>query len=268
MTLREEVFAEMDARKKYKRMPLAFKILEHTLLLGPRGRFFTDYYILMRRIDDIVDREHDPPEGIEDITSWVERKIEFARNPENPEDYLDEWMIHCFQTAKKFKQDFTVETVEILGGMLFDAMRYGTMQLFSAKTLDFDYYTKLDIKGTITGSLKVFRENPTNWRSLLALSQAVRIYYNLRDYEKDVVRDGYVNIPKEIVEGNQITEVELKDVNSEKVRDWMREEARKGLIYLDEHEKEFKQSFKPTTRLVLNVMYEHSTREFLEQMIQ
>src|SRR3989344_3708566 len=147
---REQVYSHMLETRgpKYTWFLRALQTFKYASVDPMRGAFLEDYYALMRHVDDIVDGDAPLPPTHNSKEEFVSQKIQFARDPQYPSDTIDDMILHCLDLGKKFGQDFTQETDDILSSMLFDAKRIGKRTLFEGDVLDQHFY-RLDIRGTI-----------------------------------------------------------------------------------------------------------------------
>lgn len=266
--MKEEVFAQMSSRegKNYKWFLRAVRAFKYLSFNPTRGKFFEGYYTLMRHIDDIVDGDALLPKGYNSAVEYVVQKIDFAENPTNPKDPADYLMIYCFELADQFGEDFSSETQDIMGSMLFDARRIGQRIIFPEETLKYHFHL-LDIMGTVRGSLKVYGEDPDKYPVLEPLGISSRIYYNLRDYDEDI-GVGFVNIPAEDCEKHKISSFDLENRLSRGVQEWFLEQANLGLSLIEQHRKNLAETeFGLLTRMTFPVVYERSARKYFEKVI-
>lgn len=176
-----------------------------------RGEFLETYYALMRYMDDIADRDMHPADC--SPADYIRQKISFMKSGQEPEDICDKIIMQCRELASGFGEDFEQETEEILGSLLFDAERYGTMSAFPEKELLGNFYS-MDTGGTIKAALKVFGEDPSKYHELKDLGRSARIHYTLRDLPDDLDK-GFLNITKEDISGHGICADDLEKAVSE-----------------------------------------------------
>lgn len=263
--LKQEAYAGLQKREDSKRW---IRILEATpVFIGSmtRGRLLLAVNTGERLLDDIADRDRQPPPGREPV-EYLETKQAFIRNPESPQDELDYLFTYCYQLADKAGLRINRELDAFFDYFLFDARRYGTGQVFTRAELD-QSYDACDITGTIRGSLMVFGEDPNKAELLMPLGRATRKHYNLRDYETDIAK-GFVNIPQESVEAYGITVDDLPDRFNARVRAWFHEEALAGLDLLNQHNNIMRRAdLGWRKRIVLPLAYERPTRSYLEAVL-
>lgn len=234
---------------------------------GIRGEFLDSYYALMRCIDDIVDGDAELPEGYQSSEEFVQRRIAFSQNPQNPVEIIDHLIVYCFGLAKRMGHDFSQESQDILSSMLFDARRMGKRTVFDEREL-FNHFYLLDIRGTISASLKVFGEDPLKYKALEDLGIAMRIYYNLRDFDSDV-KAGLINIPAEDFErlGMAIDSLDVRF--SAPAQQWFKEQAEKGMARLAKHRlRMMTVDFRPLTSLTLYAVYERPARRYFQSVLR
>ncbi|MFH1316271.1 MAG: hypothetical protein ABII01_02025 [Candidatus Woesearchaeota archaeon] len=219
----EQTFREMTERdpSKYSSFITGVKAFKYLAVMQTRGnvrealrrgRFLETMYVLMRRIDDIVDGDAELPDSYEKTTSdYIEEKISFYQYPSNPEDEIEELMIGLMAQAREiggiFYDQVCNNTNKIMNSMLFDANRKGEMIIFGEEEL-LHHFHLLDIQGTIRTALLIFNEDPRKCYELEPIGRAVRIYYNLRDFSEDIVA-GYVNFTKEEFDSYSMTVPDL-----------------------------------------------------------
>ncbi|MEK7190361.1 MAG: hypothetical protein AAB661_01190 [Patescibacteria group bacterium] len=263
---REDIFARLAKRDRkgttiFLKGISAFKYFSDR----ERGAFLENYYAAMRHIDDVVDGDVSLPEGYESAAQYVQEKIDFIETGRLPRDEIEKILALSFKMATEFKADFKQESRDILYSLLFDAKRHGTHNVFDENTLH-DHFFALDIRGTIRGDLKIFGEDPDLYQILEPLGEAVRIYYNLRDFRDDI-KAGLVNISSEDCKRLNISKRELIGnyyENHPGVYAWFKEQAEKGLALIEEyHRKRKGVKFKPATEVALKLYFENKEKVFL-----
>ncbi len=264
---KEEIYEHMLNTRgdKYKWFIRALRLFKYISTSPAKGTCLESYYILMRHIDDIVDGDAPLPKEFRNSEEFILQKIGFAEKQTDPKDKIDYLMLYCFEAGKKFKQDFSPETQDILHSLLFDARRHGTGKVFSEKELQYHFHL-LDIRGTISAALKLFDEDPSKHILLKPLGLASRIYYNIRDYGEDI-RAGLVNVSAEDCDKFGITN--LEDKLSQPVQDWMKNQAEQGLNLIQEHRRNLAGSnFGIRGRLTLTTVYESPAKKYFKQVLQ
>jgi len=252
---------------KYKWFLRALRSFKYLSLNPARGDFLEGYYTLMRYVDDVVDGDAPIPKSYTSPITFVEEKINFANDPNNPKDVADYLMLYCFEAASRFGEDFFEETHDILSSMLFDAKRIGKGIIFPEEELMYHFHS-LDIKGTVKASLKVFGEDPNKYFALEPLGLVSRIYYNLRDYGGDI-EAGLVNISAEDCDKFGISSKDLENELSIGVQRWFNAEAQKGMGLLKQHKQNLSETeFNLLTRITLPVVYERSANRFFEKILK
>jgi hypothetical protein len=233
--MRMRVYHHMLATRgsKYRAFLRYLRIFKFIACAPNRGEFLESYYTLMRYLDDIVDGDAPLPKGYCNTESLLLKTIAFARNLSDPKDEIDYLLIHCFETGKKFNADFSNETADILTSLLFDANRRGTKHVFPATDLEHHFH-KLDIRGTIQATLKVFKEDPAKYTLLEPLGTACRYQYDLEDFEQDVAA-GYINITGEDCYQLGIAPADFEDLHQQKFTNWKLLHARQGMELLSKH---------------------------------
>lgn len=251
---------------KYRVFLRYLRIFKYASFSWNRGGFLESYYTLMRYLDDIVDGDARLPEGYANASDYILSKIIFARHPHLPTDAVDYLMLHCFDLAKKFGADFTAETEDILRSLLFDAGRRGKRKIFSAEELQAHFH-KLDIRGTIRATLKIFKEDPAKYVLLDALGTATRYQYDLEDFREDI-RAGYVNIPAEECAQFGISQHTFLTLKAPEIIRWKRHHAQEGLRLLDEHRRILPQGhFSWLSRATFLLVYERPARKYFRKLL-
>jgi len=233
---RQLVFQNMMCTRgpKYRYFLWALRASKYASCQLVRGAFLENYYALMRYLDDIVDDDAPLPDGYSSATEYMDRKIDFAREPVESIDSSEMVMAHCFDIGRQFGEEFGAETADILGSLRFDAARKNPEdpQIMSSNELQHHFHL-LDIRGTISACLKLADEKDVTSEDLEPLGNASRIHYTLRDYSEDL-EAGFVNIPQEDMAAFGISQSDLS-TSSAPVRKWMVAQAQKGIELLSEH---------------------------------
>jgi hypothetical protein len=234
--VRDETFSEMlksPRREKYKSFLSYMRLVKHIPGLKRQGNLLEGYYAYMRKHDDFADGDAKLPLGYGSAEEFIERSIEFARNPTKPVHELDYLFLYCYSQCEALGIDFKSETNDMLSSMLFDAKRYGKMQVFSKSELSY-HFDLLDIMGCESACLKLYGEDPAKLNLLEPLGLASRIYYNLRDFD-DETSKGLVNVSLEDMTRLGISFDDLKNPDSDKIKEWFYEQSMKGLFFLEGH---------------------------------
>lgn len=266
--MRAQVYSHMLEKRgwKYKSFLRYLRLFKYAAFAPTRGEFLESYYTLMRYMDDIVDGDVSLPKGFTDESSYVTAKINFSKNPESPKDEADYLMSYCFQLAEKMGEDFKSETEDILESLLFDAKRRGKMQIFSKEELNHHFHL-LDIRGTIRATLKVFKEDPDQFKLLEPLGIACRYQYDLEDFESDIAA-GYINISKEECEKFDIGKEDILNISSPAITNWFRNKAEEGLRLLDVHHENLKKGrFSLLSRATFYLVYELPARDLFRKVL-
>lgn len=265
--VKNDIFSHMLRTRgsKYKWFLRALRSFKYVSMNPTKGTFLESYYTLMRYVDDVADCDAKLPKGYKSPDEFVNEKIEFAKHPKNPKDSVDYLMLYCFELADKFKEEFSEETQDILSSMLFDAKRYGKMQVFPENELSYHFHL-LDVRGTISATLKVFGEDSRKYPLLQPLGLASRIYYNLRDYDEDI-KAGLVNIPAEDCQRFNISSIDLENRLSYGIQNWFIDQAKKGVNLLDEH-KTNEGQFGYLARITFPLVYEKPARKCFEKVLK
>ena len=267
-TLRENIFAQMKASRgeKYRWFLRGIAVLKHITDTPEQAEVIENFYVAMRYVDDLVDGDVKLPQGYTGPTQYVEEKINFLEANRPPKDDIEKLMALCIQLGTEFEHDYREDAKDILNCLFFDAKRRGKHEVFDEKTLH-DHFYLLDIKGTIKGALEVVGEKPELYKVLEPLGEAVRIYYNLRDFNSDIAA-GYINISREDCKRLDIPK-HLLAAGSYRhhpgVRAWFLEQAQKGLALIEEYHRRKKDvTFGPATSATLKVGYEFNAKRFLK----
>jgi hypothetical protein len=233
--MRSEIYRHMLHTRgwKYRSFLRFLRFFKYISFAPTRGSFLEFYYVLMRFLDDVVDGDVPVPEGYREPKDYLEDKIAFSHSLVNPHDPVDFLMLHCFELGEKFGQGFHEETRDILLSLLFDARRRGSWKVFPKAELQ-EHFHKMDIRGTIRATLKVFKEDPSKYPLLESLGIASRYQYDIEDIEADLAA-GYVNISQEEMQELGIGEEELKDPSSPGIKRWLLRHAREGMELLEAH---------------------------------
>lgn len=252
---------------KYRAFLRYLHLFKYIAFAPIRGSFLESYYVLMRYLDDVVDGDAPLPKGYSNESEYILQKIEFSKQVSNPVDEVDYLLIHCFELANKFKEEFTNETQDILQSLLFDANRRGKHIIFPKEKLE-EHFHKLDIRGTIKATLKVFKEDPEKYLLLEPLGMASRYQYDLEDFEADIAA-GYVNISKEECDKFGISENDLMNINSPRIQKWYYQRSLDGLSLLEEHHRRLpKGGFSILARATFPLVYEKPAKRVFQATIK
>ncbi len=266
--LRQRVFHHMLQTRgwKYRAFLRYLRLFKYITFAPDRGLFLECYYTLMRYIDDVVDGDVPLPNQYPDEVAYVQEKIRFSKNPVLPQDEVDHLMVYCFEVGKRFGAEFNAETSDILGSLLFDARRKGKMILFPKEEL-VQHFHRLDIRGTISATLKIFKEDPEKYLFLEPLGTACRYQYDIEDFEADI-RAGYVNISKEECDQFEIDSKELSKISSLKISRWLRYRAEEGMHLLNEHHRRLSEGkFSLLARATFLLVYELPARRVFRKVL-
>ena len=263
LEFRDGIYSDLRKSKKgkYKNFIKALDCFRF-LSYPDRADLLESYYAAMRYVDDIVDG--DRPHRYQTREEFIQERI--CLLGKKPRLEVDRLIDHCLALSRDLDIDLLSETKDILGAMVFDAKRYGRMQIFPKKELD-DHSYLLDIKGTIKATLKIFNEDPNKCDSLKPIGYASKIYYNLRDYEEDI-SCGIVNISSEDFKKFGIGLRDSTDINSKPVQEWIRSQAEEGLGYIEEHRKSLKkEKFNILSHLALKIVYEMPAKSYFRKIL-
>lgn len=268
--MRSKVFSHMLKTRgwKYRVFLRYLRFFKYAAFAPVRGEFLESYYTLMRYLDDVVDGDVALPEGYSDESEYISEKIAFSNNPVNPKDEAECLMMYCFALAEKFGQDFQAETKDILNSLLFDARRRGKSVIFPEEELNYHFHV-LDVRGTISATLKVFNDDPGKYKILEPLGMACRHQYDIEDFEADIAA-GYINISREDCHVFGIGQEDMQNRYSPNMRYWLDHHAVEGVALLEEHHRRMPQGkFSLFERAVFRVVYEIPARKvFLETLTE
>ncbi|WP_372768122.1 class 1 isoprenoid biosynthesis enzyme [Lutibacter sp.] len=267
--MRSRVFKHMLKTRgwKYRAFLRYLRFFKYVSFSPTRGDFLESYYTLMRYLDDIVDGDAPLPLGYLDTVNFLKEKIQFSENPDNPKDEIDFLMLHCFNLAKRFHEDFQMETKDILYSLLFDANRKGKGIIFPEKEL-MRHFHLMDVRGTIKATLKIFKEDPEKYKLLKPLGIATRYQFDLEDFEADI-KAGYVNITKEECLLFGIETADLHNRQSAGIKKWFQYRAEQGLALLEEHHQRLPEGrFSLLTRATFPIVYEFPARKFFKKALR
>ncbi len=266
--MRSRVYRHMLETRgwKYRVFLRYLRLFKYFSFSWNRGSFLESYYTLMRYIDDIVDGDVPLPDGYTHVADYVEDKIRFSRNPQNPVDEVDYLMLHCYEIAKRIGAEFSSETEDILGSLLFDAQRRGTLEVFPHEVLARHFHL-LDIRGTIKATLKIFNEDPDKYHLLEPLGMACRYEYDLEDFSDDIAA-GYVNISQEEMTVLGISHSEFNERLSPGILRWFKYRALRGMDLLTRHERIMEQKdFGLLARMTFPLVYVRPARKCFEKVL-
>lgn len=266
--MRARVYQHMLATRgwKYRAFLRYLRFFKYAAFAPIRGKFLECYYVLMRFLDDIVDGDAALPKGFQNESDYIMEKIAFSKNPVEPKDEADYLMLYCFELAEKFGEEFHTETEDILNSLLFDADRRGKLIIYPKQKLA-EHFHRMDVRGTIKATLKIFKDDPNQYKLLEPLGFACRYQYDIEDIETDLAA-GYVNISQEECEQFHISDVDLLDPSSFKIRKWLRQHAIDGLELLDEHHRRLPLgNFSRLARWTFPLVYEYPARKVFKRVL-
>ena len=266
--MRSRVYAHMIKTRgwKYRSFLRFLRMFKYLSFSPTRGEFLELYYVLMRYLDDIVDGDAPMPEGYSSASEFINEKILFSRKLSSPQDEADYLMLECYELAAKFNQDVAEETDDILSSLLFDAERKGQYTIFPKDVLEMHFH-KMDIRGTIRATLKVFNDDPEKFTLLEPLGTACRYQYDIEDLISDLDA-GYVNITQEEMAELDISLEDLKLKRTDKLDLWVRKHAKEGLGLLSQHQKNLPSgNFSLLARATFPVVYEWPARKVFKKAL-
>ncbi len=261
---------EKEGKSGYGWFLWGIEALKHFPGFKEQGKFLENYYAVMRQIDDVADGDAPLPEGYATGEEYIQRKIEFLDKGGMPKDEVEGLLELSLKLGKFFGADFSEESRDMLGSLQFDARRRGTHEIFDEKTLHHNFFM-LDIRGGVKGSLKIFGEDLNSYEIIKPLGEAVRIYYNLRDFKKEAIKDGLVNISKEDCIKFGITEDMLRSETClvhPGMQAWFKEQAQEGLRLMEEyHTRKQGIKFRPVTEAALKFSFERKAKSFMTDIV-
>jgi hypothetical protein len=266
--MRSKVFSHMlkSRGKKYYSFLFYLRFFKYIAFAPLRGKFLESYYTLMRYLDDIVDGDAELPNDYLVESDYIKDKLKFLDNPVNPTDDADFMILYCSSLARKFNEEFTDETRDILESLLFDAMRRGKYSILSKDDLSRHFHL-MDIRGTIRATLKIFRDDPEKYRFLEPLGIACRHQYNLEDFDADIAA-GYINISREECERFGIRHEEIHISSSMPVRSWKKHHATEGMSLLSEHHRQMPNgNFSILQKAIFRVVYEMPAKRTFRKIL-
>lgn len=266
--MRQRIYRHMLQTRgwKYKAFLRYLRLFRYVSFTPKRGEFLESYYTLMRYLDDVVDGDAPLPDGFANPADYILQKIRFSQNPSQPVDEADYMLLHCYRVAEKFGEQFREETADILHSLLFDARRRNQLQVFPAAEL-MQHFHRLDIRGTIRATLKIFREDPEKYIYLEPLGTASRYQYDLEDFDADI-KAGYVNIPAEDCETFGIGREELLQPGHPSVKAWLKQHAQQGMELLREHHRLLPGGkFSWLARASFPLVYEKPAKKIFRQVL-
>jgi hypothetical protein len=129
------------------------------------------------------------------------------------------------------------------------------------------HFHLLDIRGTIRATLKVFKEDPDKYKILEPLGMASRYQFDIEDFETDIAA-GYLNISKEECNHFGITQEDLHNVSSPKIKKWLLQHAEDGMTLLAEHHRRLPEgNFSLVARATFPLVYEFPARKVFQKII-
>lgn len=298
--MKRQVFSYMRQTRgdKYKGIIRGLEAFKYLMLLQTRGNvsealrrgdLLVSYYVLMRYIDDIVDKDAPLPTSVNSREEYVQRRLDFASNQVSPIDKADYLMLYCYTLAERLGFSIVRETHSILESMLFDAKRVEAAErieegiIFPEQTLAYNFHL-LDIEGTIRGMLKLFDDDPEKFPLLAPIGTADRIKLTLRDLVADI-RVGLINIPQEHMLQYQISISDLNQVaslpsNPETIvddprqlpvgiREWIRHQAVTGLdLVIRNRGIIHAHPFRLLGKLVLELIYTKPSERYFQGVLK
>lgn len=271
MDFRKKIYGQMLATRgpKFRSFLYVLRGIKYVSGQTKRAELLESLYAFMRYIDDIVDGDTTLPEGYENAIAYVQRKIDFAGNPNEPKDEAEQLLLYCLELSKNLGEDIGSEIQDILGSLRFDAQRRNPteLQLLPQKELEMHFHL-LDIRGTISACLKIANEKNVHYEDLAPLGEASRIFYTLRDYNEDL-QAGYCNVSTEAMEEHNIPVDEIRNDSHPGVKQWFIAEAQKGLSYIQQYRQRLPSlQLRRLTKTALWWIYERPAKKFFESILR
>lgn len=253
--------------EKFKKFIRCIKLFRYAICSCVRGDLLESFYAALRFCDDIADGDHPLPDGYERGAQYVKDKLLFACNPQKPQDAIDQTLLHSFQMAEELRFSLQQEAAFMFESLLFDTRRRGNDHIYHEADLNEHFY-RLDIVGTIQGTLKIFGEKREYMEELQPLGMATRKFYNMRDFQEDIA-DGMINISHEQMDELNILRKDLDDPDSPSVKMWFLTEAREGIKLILAHQKNLEtMRTKLITNLALEKIFEQPALQFFHKTLQ
>ncbi|MBI3037184.1 hypothetical protein HYY73_05560 [Candidatus Woesearchaeota archaeon] len=272
----ESVIRQMETSKWFMLLQTRGNVAE----AFARAQLLTTFYLAMRAVDDVIDGDAPLPSSAATLTEYAEQRIAFAQRLTAPVDVADYLLLYSVMIGGKIGIEVTGEARAVLESMKFDAQRRDeflkTMQLkfYPRKTLD-EYFHSQDIKGTVSGMLKLFDTPPGKTQLLMPIGNAHRLYLTLKDFPEDLAA-GLVNISQEDADRLGIKQSDLEAVVNQgmiqpNVRTWIIQTAQNGLDTLRQHREIYlrRDDFPKNMlgRVVLRLAYERPAKKAFQAAI-
>jgi phytoene/squalene synthetase len=184
-------------------------------------------YAYFRWVDDILDSESNLESERYAFVNRQKSLLESCYRGEPPRDatFEEQMMVELIQSDVERNSGLQLYLRNMMAVMVFDTRRRG--KVISQSELD-DYSRWLAI--AVTEAMHYFIGHgtyaPQNEARYLAVT-AAHITHMLRDTCDDI-RTGYFNIPREVLDANQITP---QDVQSDACRAWVRSRVELARMY-------------------------------------
>lgn len=253
---------------KYRKLWFGIQVFKFTCFIRGLisiGRFAEVFYVILREIDDIGDGDTGNFTQLERV-AIIKRTLQSYRHPNNPRNEL-EWAIrYLVKLGARLPFSYQAELEDIVQSILFDAERLYSGRVYTAAELE-EHFFPLDSRGTVRLTAKLYREEAERYTELLPLAQAVRIYYNVRDYPDDVAK-GQINIPIEELTNLGIGRQVLMTSSLDSVKPWFRSECSRGLKLLRTYRATTNfRTLHWITKLTLWLVYERQAQRFFERRL-
>lgn len=232
-----------------------------------RGKLVQLVYSCMRDIDDVVDFDEPLPTEYESTMDFVDGKIAFIDNPQNPRDDIDMKIKISLELADSMGLDIRYGLKCILRSMRFDSLRQGKKMIFPKSELD-QHFHLLDVVGTVKESLQLYGEDAITLTPIVGLlGMASRIYYNLRDFESEDIPSGLINVTSEDFDRFHISANNLT-ISSPAVQMWFKDQAMEGLALIREYKKDMVgKRIRLITWLTLRLAFERPAKKYLKKIL-
>lgn len=181
-------------------------------------------YIAMRILDDVIDGDAPRHMLSQDRLAYIQTRIDAIEGniPFDPSNPVDAFVLKALETAQHIGLDIRGPLLKIVRSMFFDARRILTFEQSDKREPEWEIFCReelkehffdLDSHGTVGGMLLLFdvELSPENVAILAPISEATRIYYNLRDLIHEL-RMGMCNICREDMKHYGITQQHLRQL--------------------------------------------------------
>lgn len=239
-----------------------------------RARALRDGYFSARYWDDVADRDRPLPRGYATIKEFLDNKSRLVmqlydpRRPAPlPGDEADAMLAGLYLSSQVLGISLLDETLAIFDSLKLDAERGSSRRVLTEEELRRSF-RNLDY-ACVDGAFKIAGE-PYRAELLQNLSNAVRIWYSLRDFPKDL-KAGIINISSQDMASYGINLDMCKGDTPELLayrpfHEWYADQAALGHSYLAAAKQTIKETpFKFLTRLALNFNFVSPAERFFSK---